>query len=388
MKKYFIMGLAIILILSIGIINYGAWLNERGEFQITRRMEENRLEVPCSKVTLREISPRVQISTVNLYSNAMADAVALIDGTLSQVLQPKNSFVRQGDTIFIIENEDIALQLQEAEANILKANSELKRAANTFQRYKLLIETEAVSAVQYDEAEAAFVAAEASLKAAQAKKSQLIVQNSRQQVTAPIDGKILVIYRQQGAYVQAGTSLALVGNFSTLYFTLPVEDSVARYLSVGQVTDLYFNKKDFQKVYSTDFETGNLGSNQTFSASIVEITPPLSEPAAMRNVLFEVDNKSGILEPQTYGAVSFKARNGHKCLTVPLSAMADKSKNSIFTVKADNTIEKRSIKTGANDGKYIEVISGLKESDVVVTGGIEGLVDGIAVTVNFEDEES
>ena len=43
MKRYFMAGLGIVLALSLGAIFYGAWLNERGEVQITRRMEERRL---------------------------------------------------------------------------------------------------------------------------------------------------------------------------------------------------------------------------------------------------------------------------------------------------------------------------------------------------------
>ncbi|WP_407397816.1 hypothetical protein [Anaerovibrio sp.] len=50
MKKYFIIGLAFILCLSIGIITYGAWLNNQGEFQIMKRMSENVLEVRGAKI--------------------------------------------------------------------------------------------------------------------------------------------------------------------------------------------------------------------------------------------------------------------------------------------------------------------------------------------------
>ena len=43
MKRYFMAGLAVVLALSLGAILYGAWLNERGEFQIAKRMEERRV---------------------------------------------------------------------------------------------------------------------------------------------------------------------------------------------------------------------------------------------------------------------------------------------------------------------------------------------------------
>ncbi len=387
MKRYFMMGMAIVLALSLGAIFYGAWLNERGEFQIARRMKERSVLLRGTRVAMRPIRPRISMNVVNLDTNTMADAVALVEGRVTACLAPKGSFVRQGDTIFVLENENIPLQIQEAESNILQAQANLRRAENNYHRYQILKASDAASAQQYDDAEATYYSAEAALQVAESKLGQLRVQESRQSVAAPIDGKVLVLYRQQGAYVQSGTALALVGNFDYLYFTTPVQDKHARYLSIGQEADLVFQSKDFKKVYGTDYAAGNLGSQQTFTAAIAEIRPPVSEPAAIRNVLWQVDNRSGLLEPQTYGGVSFKARRSHDALVVPLSALTDNDKDTVFVVKEDNTVERREVKAGTDDGTYIEILSGLSEGEIVVTSGTEGLSDGEHAEVMLEDME-
>ena len=388
MRRYFIAGLGIVLALSLGAIFYGAWLNERGEVQITRRMEERRLTLHGAKAASRRLSPRLTVNAVNLFSNDMADAVALVDGRIVEVRAPKGSSVRRGDVIFVLENENIPLQRQEAESGILRAQAELKRAENNYNRYKILKDSDAASAQQYDEAEAAYFSAQSSLGVAEAKAAQLGVQESRQQVVAPIDGRVLVLYRQQGAYVQAGTSLALVGDFRSLYFTAPVEDEDARYLTVGQEAELVFQSKDFKKVYGTDYAAGNLGERQTFIATIAQITPPLTEAAAMRNILWQVDNRSGLLEPQTYGSVSFQSKRSHDALAVPLSAMADNANASVFVAKDNGTIERRIVRTGTNDGSYIEILSGLSEGEVVVTSGMEGLADGVHAEIILDETEA
>ena len=385
MKRYFMVGLGIVLAISLGAIFYGAWLNERGEVQITRRMEERRLTLHGAKAATRRINPRLTVNAINLFSNDMADAVALVNGRIVEVLAPKGSFVRRGDVIFVLENEDIPLQRQEAESNILRAQAELKKAENNYNRYQILKASDAASAQQFDEAEAAYLSAQSSLGVAEAKAAQLSIQESRQQVVAPIDGKVLVLYRQQGAYVQEGTSLALVGDFRFLYFTAPVADEDARYLTIGQEAELVFQSKDFKKVYGTDYAAGNLGSRQTFTATIAQITPPLSEAAAMRNTLWQVDNQFGLLEPQTYGGVSFQSKRSHNALAVPLAAMADGANTSVFVAKADGTIERRTVKTGTNDGSYIEVLSGLSEGEVVVTSGMEGLADGVHAEIILDE---
>ena len=162
-------------------------------------------------------------------------------------------------------------------------------------------------------------------------------------------------------------------------------DEDARYLTVGQEAELIFQSKDFKKVYGTDYAAGNLGSRQTFTATIAQITPPLSEAAAMRNILWQVDNRSGLLEPQTYGGVSFQSKRSHAALAVPLAAMADSANASVFVAKDDGTIERRAVRTGTNDGSYIEVLSGLSEDEIVVTSGMEGLADGVHAEVILDE---
>lgn len=387
MKKYFIMGLVFLLILSVGLIFYGVWLNNQGEVQIMQRMSERKLDLPGVKVKRRELYPKVMLSDVNLYSDNMVDAVTLIDGRITETFTSKNSQVRQGEVIFVVENEDIGLELKEADANILEATSQLKQAENVYGRQKRLLERKATSAAKLDEAETYYKAAQARLEMYKAKRDKLLMQKDRQEVIAPIDGKILVLYRQKGSYVNAGTSLALIGDFSTLYFSTPIDDKNARYLGIGKQAELIFDENDFQKVYSTGYAAGNKGINQTFTATVKEITPPLGETAAIRNVIWSVDNSSELLESQIYGAVSFQSHSSYQCLTVPLDAIIDIDEPAVFVVTAQETIERRKIKTGVNDGEYIEVLEGLKAGEIVINHSETSLSDGTPVNVTLEEEK-
>ena len=384
MKKYFLIGLGIVLALSLSLILYGAYLNERGEFQIAKRMSERSLELQGAKAEKRFIRPFFKLNAINFFSKDMTDALALSDGRIVECVAPKGSFVRKGDTLFLLVNEELPLQIKQAEANILSARAEKHSRENQYKRYLMLKDKGAISAQQFDEAEAAYRAAVAGLEVAEAKLGNLRIQEERQKVAAPLDGQVLMLYRQPGAYVTGGTALALVGDFRTLYFSTPVDDKLARHLIPGLEVELVFSNKDFKKVYDTNYAAGNLGSSQKFTASIAEITPPLSEPAAMRNVVWQADNRSGLLEPQTYGGVSLQSRTGHDGLAVPLAAMADNSNNRVYVAKGDDTIEERKVKTGTNDGSYIEILEGLAEGEIVVTSGTEGLRSGMRATVKVQ----
>ena len=384
MRKYFIAGLVGILVLSIGIMLYGAYLNQQGELVISRRMEDRRLPLRGAKAGLREMYPRFSVSAVNLYAAEMADAVALIDGRITESLATRNAVVAKGQPLFTIVNESIPSKLKEANSGVLKAEAQLSQARNTYSRYSQLMEYGAVSAEQFDAAKTQYLAAEAELEAAEARMDDLLVMEGRQEVVAPLDGQVLMHYREVGSYVQAGTALALVGDFRALQFDTRLEDRVADFLYIGQKAQLVFNNSEFPKIYGTSFAPGNRGSEQEFSATVMRITPPLSAPATVRSVKWSIDNSAGLLEPQTYSGVNVRLRERRSCLALPLSAMTDTSRTAVFIVGSDGTLEKREVRTGMDDGKYVEILSGVAVGEIAVTSGAKGLSEGMKVEVELE----
>ena len=389
MKKFYIVGMAIILLMAVSMIFFAIHLNQVSENQITKRMAERTIPLQGEKVTYRELRPVFKLDTINLSSDEMADAVALIDGRIERTFVKKNSNVGRGQVLFELVNEDIPIKIQQAESSIARAEAQLLQARNSFQRYERLKEKNATSLEKYDEAKLNYEAAAASLREANAVKDQLLVQDSRQDVIAPIDGEILILYKQIGAYVQAGTPIALVGNFDRLNFSLPVEDAGARRLAVGERFELNFkNSRSFRKAYDTEYGAGNLGNEQIFPVYVKEIMPDLSQAAAMRKIVFEVDNSVGILEQQAYSNVELTRAVGNHALTAPLAAMSDTGKQYVFVVTPENTLERRKISTGADDGKYVEILTGLREGDTVVTSATKGLEEGMKVTVTLAGGEN
>lgn len=397
----------------VGIISYGAYLNKAGENAIAERMAERRIPLQGTTAKTRNIKTRVMLDTVNLYSNEMTDTIALIDGRISAINIQKNDFVRSGEVLFDLTNEQYPFKIRQAEIDILKADSEilkadndivkaqtyLARAKNDYMRYSRLREYQAISAEKFDEVAAMYKEAQVNLDVANlqkeqalsqreslvAQKQQLQLENSHSQVTAPIDGEVLILYKQLGAYVSAGTPLALIGNFRTLYFSMSVDDGLAKRLSNANTVSLNFNNAEITKVYDTEYEAGNAGTAQKFTAQIYDISPNVSQPAAIRSIIWQVNNSAGVLEPQTYNKVEILSLAGNSCLTVPISAMTDPSNSAVFICNADGILERRNVSTGIDDGTFIEVLSGLEEGDIVITSGTDGLEEGLKASVTLEE---
>ena len=385
MKRYFMIALTCILVLSIGIVVDGAWLNKEGENNIAERMSNRALSLQGERVQMRNIRPVQRWSTVKLSADEMADAVARVDGVVQSVMVDRQSFVEKGQPLVQIRNEDIPLKIKQADSNIAKAVAEQKRAYNTYQRHLSLLKEDATSLEKVDEAEANYKAASASIDEQEAIREQLVVNQNRQMVEAPISGDVLMLYRREGSYVTAGTAVALIGDFSKLHFKSAMTDAAIRtMMPLDEMKDMIFPQKDFSKVYYTDYGAGNQGEEQHFRARILSVTPSLDVPAEMRYVVWEVDNSSGILEPQTYKDMYIQTEQSASVLSVPMSALSDPNDDVVYVWNADGLLERREVKTGMDDTEYIEILSGLKEGDIVVTSGSEGLEDGMKAEVELK----
>ena len=385
MKIYFYLGVGIIITLIVTLFGYSAYLNSRGENQIAERMSNHHLPLTGVKVQERSLMPVVELDLVNLYSKDMTDVVALESGRVIQLFVEKNSHVDRGNPIIKLLDEDIPLKIRQTDSDIFEAEAQLVKARNTYNRYSQLLENNAISLERFDEADAAYKAAQARLANFEAQREQLLIRQSRESINSPIDGEVLNLYQTVGAYVKAGTPVALVGDFSNLNFTSTLKDIYTQRLYVGREFDLTISEGEgIQKSYGANFSSGNLGDDQIFRARVEKITPDLSEPASIRQVVWSVDNRVGLLEPGAYSKICLHSNLSHKCLSVPVDAFINENKTQV-AVMVDGRLAIRNVETGITDGKYIEVKSGLQAGDIVITSDTEGIEEGTQIDIVLED---
>ncbi len=388
MKKTFGLAVAIIFLLAAAIVGWGAWLNYSDEHQIVSRMNNRAVEVNAVRAARRELTPVIPLDAVRFSSDTITDAVALTEGTIIRWYTGKNKAVHEGDIIAEMMNESIPLKIQQAESAISRAEAALAQACNSYQRQERLLARRATSKEKYEAAEAQYLAAQSSLREAQVQRDQCLVQQGWLSVKAPLDGEVLIIYQREGAHVRSGTPVALVGDFSWLKFSLNMDDVNARHLQEGQAGFLRFPDREMMaKAYDTDFGAGNKERGMEIKAVLKEIVPPLSEPADLRRTVWAVDNRTRILEPMTYNGVTMRMGMSYEALAVPLAAMVDKSRDKVFVVDENNIVHERTVKTGVLDDKYIEILSGLAEGEVVITGNLDGLEDGMKADVEMDGED-
>ena len=388
MKRYFMIALTGILVFAVALVAYGAWLNHAGENVIAERMGNRVLPLRGERAHIHRLQAVMTQDMVNLAPEQMTDAVTRVEGVITEAYVAPHTHVHKGQPICRIVNEDIPLKILQVDSNIAKAEAEKKRSGNMYARHQALLAQDATSVEKVEEAEAGYKAACAAIDELQAQREQLLVMQGRQTIVSPIDGEVLMMYRRAGSFVQAGTAIALVGDFSRLRFSAAMSDEMLRsLLPMDSEREITFSAADFTKVYNTRYGAGNEGQGQHFSVRITDIQPALSEAASMRNVVWSIDNASGVLEAQSYSGVRITEMQPHQVLAVPLDAMIDRQRDAVFVLTDDGRIERQAIRTGAQDADYVEVLSGLREGEIVVTSGAEGLEDGMRATVELDTDD-
>lgn len=387
MKKKFWVAVALILSMAAVIVGWGAWLNYSDEDQIARRMVSRSVELTAAKAARRQLTPTVLLDAIRFSSDSMTDAMALTEGRIVHWNVEKNDEVRQGAVLASMVNENIPLKIQQAESAIARADAMLAQAKSNYERQGRLLDRRATSQAKFEEAEAQYLAAQGARKEAGAQLDQLMVQRDWLNVRSPLDGEILIVYQREGSYVQAGTPVALVGDFTRLSFSVNVADEDARHLEVGATGFLSFPaRKVASKAYDTNYGRGNRRNESEARAVLKEVVPPLSEPADIRRMVWEVDNRARVFEPMVYTGITIRIGKPYEALTVPLAAMMDKAYNQVFVVDGGGILHSRRVATGAYDDTYIEVYDGLSEGETVVVGNMDGLEDGMRVEAHLEGE--
>ena len=102
----------------------------------------------------------------------------------------------------------------------------------------------------------------------------------------------------------------------------------------------------------------------------------------------ELRNLANELASNAYpgrGIVIGKSADGKNAVTAYfIMGRSVNSRNRVFVAKDGDTIEERTVKTGTDDGSYIEILGGLTEGETVVTSGTEGLRSGTRATVKIQ----
>ena len=307
-----------------------------------------------------------------LEASRVAQVRARAAGILQKRLFREGSDVKAGQALFSIDPAPYAAAVAGARASQARAEANLAQARALAERYKPLVEANAISKQEYATAVASQKQAEADVAVGKAGVQTAAISLGYASVTSPISGRIGRALVTEGALVGQGdaTQLAVVQQINPMYvnFTQSAGEvlKLRKALAAGQFKRA--NGADAASV-SIVLEDGSVYSQPgklLFSDLTVDAT------TGQITLRAEVPNDGGQLLPGLYVRVRLEQALATNAILLPQQAVTrSATADTVMVVDAEGQVVIRPVKIGGvKDSKWV-VLEGLKTGEQVVVDGFQ-----------------
>jgi membrane fusion protein (multidrug efflux system) len=309
-----------------------------------------------------------------LEASRVAQVRARAAGIVQQRLFREGSDVRAGQALFKIDAAPYAAAQASAQANLARAQANLGQASALADRYKPLVEANAISKQDYANAVAAKQQAEADVAAGRAAVQTAQINLNYASVTAPISGRIGRALVTEGALVGQGeaTPLANIQQINPMYvnFTQSATEVLAlrRALEQGRLKRAAGSDGVAVRVVLEDGTEYPNPGKLLFSDLSVD---PTSGQVTLRA---EVPNPGGLLLPGLYVRVRLEQAKAGNAILLPQQAVTRSGQgDTVMVVDKEGKVSPRNVKVGTEQNGQWVILGGLQAGEQVIVDGFQKL---------------
>jgi RND family efflux transporter MFP subunit len=321
--------------------------------------------------------------TGNTQAIKTVQLVARVSGYLEKVFFQDGQFVKEGQLLFLIQQNTYLDALRQNEAQILLQKAQLDYAEKQLIRYSSLLEQKATSKENVDNWRYQRDSAQANLKAAEANRDLAKLNLDYTEVRAPFDGRIDRRLKDPGNLVGSGenTVLAEVNQINPIYVYFNISDAdLARLMGEAHWTPGKIPAKQWPVSVGLTNETGYPHKGHIDFASI-SLTPTTGT-LLLRGIF---QNPDGKILPGLYARVHVPTKEGPAFL-VPQEAIGNDQRGAyVLVVDENNMVRRSSVRTGALVNRLRVVEEGLTGKEWVVIRGVQKAIPGRPVTPERQD---
>lgn len=300
-----------------------------------------------------------------------------VDGIIIKRFFTEGSKVEQGDQLYQIDPAPYQATYNSAKADFQKATANLDAVRAKSDRFKKLIEVEAVSKQEFDDVKASLASAQAEVAITKAAMQKAKIYLDYTKVFAPISGRISKSLVTEGSLVSA--------NQAQILTTITQLDPI--YVDVSKASEelaSFQNKiagKDQVPVdlYLSDETLYNHQGTLQFSEVNVD---PSTSSVGLRAIF---DNPDQVLLPGSFVRARVKININNVILVPQKSAVRNPDGSLIvWLVGEKNKVKPQPIKVTKAIGNNWLVAEGLKDGDVIVVEGLQKIAPDAVVKPVFE----
>jgi len=282
---------------------------------------------------------------------------ARISGRVEQLYANIGDKIEKGQIIAKLEQEDLTAKVNETKMNLQVSEANLELMQKNLQRTQTLNERDLASKENVDIAERDCKAAQAQVNLIKETIKYNETQLSYATIIAPISGIIASVSTQEGETVAAGLNAP---TFVTIID-----------LSRLQV-DTFVDETDIGRVVisQTVVFTVDAYPNKECEGTVMAIYPKaiIQQNVVYYDVVVAITNTESLLKPDMTASVTISVGNRENALSVPNNAIKRESEQKVVYILNNNKPVRRIVKTGWKDSTYTEIIDGVTEGEMVITG--------------------
>ncbi len=171
-------------------------------------------------------------------------------------------------------------------------------------------------------------------------------------IHSPFDGIVVNIGARNGQYVTPTTELYLIADLSNIWVYVDIYEYELPWIKVGDEAHM--------RLVSLPGES--------FAGKITYIYPYLEAKTRTIKVRLEFKNPGLKLKPNMFADVNIHASKQVKAIVIPSEAvLRTGSRNAVFVVRGPGRYEPRDVKLGISSEGLVQILSGVKEGEEVVT---------------------
>ncbi len=294
------------------------------------------------------LNNQLQVSGTIL-PNESVDIKPEINGLVTKVNFKEGQYVTKGTPLVYLNDNELQAQYQR-----LQYTQKLVQTQES--RQKQLLAREAISQEEYDIVLNQYNTALSDIKLVQAQLEKTVIR-------APFNGRLGLRQVSEGAVINASNIIVSIVNIDPIKLEFSIPERYSGLIAEG--SSIYFSSES---------------STEEVEGKVYAFEPQIDAATRTIKLRAQSPNKSGKYLPGMFVKIRFVLDVKEDALLVPAeSVIPELSGYKVFVVGADGNAEQRMIEIGTRTDTQVQVISGLKEGDLVLTTGVMQVRQGMPV---------
>lgn len=306
---------------------------------------------------------------------------ARVEGYLEKMLFAEGTYIRKGQTLFIIDPQLYRARANRARAQLNKARAQAVKAQRDLERIRPLYEQNAASLLDLDNAIASYESAAADVAVCEADLTQAEMTLGYTAVKSPISGYISERNADIGTLVGPGGQSLLATIVKSDTVRVDFSMTALDYLR-SKNRNVNLGHRDSTRNWDPYITVTLADGSQYPHRGLVDFADPQVDPqTGTFSVRAEMPNPDQILLPGQFTQVRLLLDVREKAVVVPnKSLLIEKGGAYIYVVRPDSIVEKRLIELGPEIADNRTVVErGLASGERIVVEGYHKLTHGIRV---------